>query len=126
MTRTAYPLRQPLSPTSIESMRRTLLTQRDFRREQLAQLDRQRSGRALSSAHREVYVSLAVGARTALLDAQSALSRIDAGRFGRCVTCGEELDREVLEALPQTARCLSCQRAAVAADIDRTPSAHDC
>ena len=112
MTRTAYPLGKSPSPTTIDSMRRTLITQRDFRLEQLAELDRQRHGRALSSAYREVYVSLAVGARTALLDAQSALSRIDDGSFGRCVTCGSDLDRDLLETLPQTARCLGCQGAA--------------
>ncbi|WP_375496860.1 TraR/DksA family transcriptional regulator [uncultured Jatrophihabitans sp.] len=109
MTRTAYPPR----PDFIESMRRTLVAQRDFRREQLAHLDRQRDGRALSGAHREVYVSLAVGARIALQDAQSALWRIEHGRFGLCVRCGDELDLEVLETLPQTARCLACQRTAL-------------
>jgi DnaK suppressor protein len=114
MTRTAA---YPLSPRTLESLRRTLLAQRDFRREQLSQLDRQRCGRALSGAHREVYVSLAVGARTALQDAQSALLRIEQGRFGRCITCGTDLELEVLETLPQTARCLACQRATLAADL---------
>lgn len=112
MTRTAT----PLDPSVVAALRRTLLVQRDFRRDQLAQLDRQRSGRTLSGAHREIYVSLAVGARTALQDAEAALWRIDHDRFGRCVTCAADLDLEVLQTLPQTARCLPCQRAALDAD----------
>lgn len=115
MTRTA-----PLAdPRFLEPVRRTLLARRDFRLEQLDQLDRQRSLRARSSAHREIYVSLAVGARAALQDIESALQRIDEGRFGRCVGCAGELDRQVLEALPQTARCLPCQRGALEHDLPR-------
>ena len=34
----------------------------------------------------------AVGARTALQEIQSALGRIDDGRFGHCVSCGDDLD----------------------------------
>ncbi len=121
MTRTASP-HHPLSPLSVESMRRTLLAQRDFRREQLVQLDRQRGGRALSSALREVCVSLAVGARTALQEAESALWRMGQGRFGLCVSCGADLDPAVLETLPQTARCLACQRDAWTADAGPVPA----
>ena len=106
----------PLSPSFVEPLRRTLVARREFRLEQLAQLDRQRNGRALSGAHREVYVSLAVGARTALQEIESALLRMDEDRFGRCVACDAELDLQVLETLPQTARCLGCLRAAMDAD----------
>ena len=109
MTRTAA----PLQPSFVAPLRRTLITQREFRLEQLDQLDRQRGGRALSSAHREVYVSLAVGARTALQEIEAALWRVEQGTYGSCVTCGVELDLQVLEALPQTSRCLDCQRAAL-------------
>ena len=77
MTRTAA---RP-DPRFVESLRRTLLAGRDFRLEQLDQLDRQRSGRVRSSAHREIYVSLAVGARAALqdIDAVHIISHGEAG-----------------------------------------------
>jgi RNA polymerase-binding transcription factor DksA len=43
------------------------------------------------------------------LDAvMAALRRIEAGRYGRCTSCDEEIARERLEALPETALCLGC------------------
>ncbi|WP_375480950.1 TraR/DksA family transcriptional regulator [uncultured Jatrophihabitans sp.] len=107
------------SPTTVEQLRRRLVAQRDFRLEQLQQLEIPRDARTMSRAHREVYISLAVGARTALHELNSALRRIETGRFGRCVTCDTALEPAVLETLPQTARCLDCQRAA----LDDEPSA---
>ena len=92
---------------------------RDFRLEQLQQLEIPRDARTMSRAHREIYISLAVGARTALHEISSALRRIETGRFGRCVTCDSALDPAVLDTLPQTARCLDCQRVA----LDDEPSA---
>ncbi len=46
-----------------------------------------------------------------LLDAiDAALKRIDAGTFGTCVTCGEPIGEERLEALPWTTQCIDCKR----------------
>jgi RNA polymerase-binding protein DksA len=42
-----------------------------------------------------------------LIDA--ALSRIDAGTYGRCVECGGSIGLERLRALPSAERCLACQ-----------------
>ncbi len=39
----------------------------------------------------------------------AALSRLDAGSYGRCMDCGTELSEERLEARPEAARCLNCQ-----------------
>ena len=41
-----------------------------------------------------------------------ALARMDAGTFGVCVTCGQPIAAERLEALPWAARCIDCQRRA--------------
>ncbi|MBF8289703.1 MAG: yocK [Chloroflexi bacterium] len=41
-----------------------------------------------------------------------ALGRIDAGSFGRCVTCGLPIATERLEAIPWAATCIDCARAA--------------
>lgn len=40
---------------------------------------------------------------------QAALARIDAGTFGRCARCGEEIARARLDALPTARRCAACQ-----------------
>jgi DnaK suppressor protein len=40
-----------------------------------------------------------------------ALSRIDEGSFGECVTCGEEINARRLEAIPWASNCLHCQEA---------------
>jgi RNA polymerase-binding transcription factor DksA len=39
----------------------------------------------------------------------AALARLDAGTYGRCVTCGTTLPDERLEARPEAARCVNCQ-----------------
>jgi DnaK suppressor protein len=51
-------------------------------------------------------------AETQLTLVDEALARIDAGTFGACVTCGEPIAPERLEALPWAARCIDCQRLA--------------
>lgn len=39
-----------------------------------------------------------------------ALARIEAGTYGRCERCGQDIDLERLEALPSTALCVSCKQ----------------
>ncbi|MFL6450620.1 MAG: TraR/DksA family transcriptional regulator [Bryobacteraceae bacterium] len=53
-------------------------------------------------------LSLSVGAREAgsLADVRSALARLDAGEYGRCVVCGKEIEPARLRALPETPYCL--------------------
>jgi DnaK suppressor protein len=40
-----------------------------------------------------------------------ALSRIEAGTFGRCEECSEPIARPRLQALPYTRHCIQCARA---------------
>ena len=47
--------------------------------------------------------------RMRLID--SALSRIDAGKYGVCVKCGKQIPRERLEAIPYALMCVHCQSA---------------
>jgi DnaK suppressor protein len=44
-------------------------------------------------------------------EVHEALSRIDAGTFGRCEECGEPIARQRLQALPYTRHCIQCARA---------------
>jgi DnaK suppressor protein len=46
---------------------------------------------------------------------EAALGRIGVGTYGRCIACGEPIDRERLEAQPTAKRCIDCQRV-----LDRT------
>jgi DnaK suppressor protein len=43
-------------------------------------------------------------------EVHEALSRIDAGTFGRCEECGEPIARQRLQALPYTRHCIQCAR----------------
>jgi DnaK suppressor protein len=38
-----------------------------------------------------------------------ALARIDDGKFGKCVECGNDIPTARLEARPWAARCINCQ-----------------
>jgi DnaK suppressor protein len=49
---------------------------------------------------------------TARIEAlQGALTRVDAGTYGRCERCGAQIDPERLEILPTTSLCAACARA---------------
>ena len=39
---------------------------------------------------------------------QAAFKRLDAGEYGACVTCGEEVGRKRLEVDPATPTCIDC------------------
>jgi RNA polymerase-binding transcription factor DksA len=45
-----------------------------------------------------------------LVDVDEALDRLQKGTYGRCLDCGELIDRARLHALPTAKRCLDCQR----------------
>jgi DnaK suppressor protein len=45
---------------------------------------------------------------------REALSRLEAGSYGKCVNCGRELPDERLEARPEAERCVDCQQKAEA------------
>jgi len=40
---------------------------------------------------------------------EAALDRIDAGEYGECQSCGEEIEPRRLEAQPEAPLCLECQ-----------------
>ena len=47
--------------------------------------------------------------RMRLID--SALTRIEAGKYGVCIKCGKKIPRERLEAIPYALMCVQCQSA---------------
>jgi len=47
-----------------------------------------------------------------LREVRAALSRIDAGKFGICLDCEEEISMKRLAAVPWTTSCIVCQETA--------------
>ena len=62
---------------------------------------------------RERDLSLAGNARDLIEKVEHALTRIDAGGFGRCEACGGPIEAERLDALPYATLCLADARARV-------------
>ena len=59
---------------------------------------------------KELAAMLGHGVRVHLMDIDAAIARIDAGQYGHCEECGEQIDPDRLEALPRARRCIPCQR----------------
>lgn len=45
-----------------------------------------------------------------LAEINHALERIDQGAYGMCTNCGQPVQAERLQALPQAERCIDCER----------------
>lgn len=95
---------------------RTVLSQlREFRLQQLAELDAELDATATpltlaDTARREVTLELAAAARHALADIGEALSLLAAGHYGRCRGCGAEIPIQLLQTIPTTRWCLNCRQ----------------
>jgi DnaK suppressor protein len=63
-----------------------------------------------ASFERETAQSLSMHARGLLTEIEDALRRMDAGTFGRCERCGEDIGLERIEAIPYAGLCLDCKR----------------
>jgi DnaK suppressor protein len=59
---------------------------------------------------REVDESLEDNAEEIGREIDAALERIDAGTYGVCVNCGQQIPEERLDAVPYDVLCLSCKR----------------
>jgi len=100
-----------LGTEELTMLREMLEQQREFRLDQLDHLaDAAVTARPRTDADIEVDRSLRAGAESALHDVELALSRMQAGTFGKCLHCGSPLPLEQLEILPHAALCMSCQR----------------
>jgi DnaK suppressor protein len=107
----------------LPQLRARLEEQREFRIEQLVDLAAAEAaagkpdtgdgehpgGTPEEQARGEIPALLAAGARRALADIEGALDRIAAGRYGRCLCCGQPIEPARLIAVPQTPLCGACQ-----------------
>ena len=58
---------------------------------------------------REIAYNLAHREKTSLQNLNKALERIDNGTYGACQTCGEDINKPRLEAIPHATQCIKCQ-----------------
>lgn len=114
------PVAQKLSRTDVERFQEKLESQRRETREFLRraeqeqkELDADRPPElgdfCVESATREYLFERASQQRRLLNRIERALQRIQAGSFGECVTCGEQIPHKRLMAMPWTECCLHCQ-----------------
>jgi RNA polymerase-binding protein DksA len=67
---------------------------------------------ATATLGREIDYTLGENSEHVLSAIDGALKRIDAGTYGTCVSCGNEIRRERLEASPWASLCIDCKRRA--------------
>ncbi len=48
------------------------------------------------------------GVRRELADIEAALTRIEEGRYGRCLSCGGPMGLQRLRAIPEARYCVAC------------------
>lgn len=84
---------------------RRLHDERHFRVEQLDALEMESTS---SDPHASVNEALRLAATTTLREIDAALTRMDEGRYGLCVTCSQPLPDSRLDVLPMAALCISC------------------
>lgn len=67
---------------------------------------------AQATTERVELLALAEQLRHQRAELHASLERIDAGTYGKCETCGQDINIERLEALPATRLCVSCKQQA--------------
>jgi DnaK suppressor protein len=101
-----------------EELRQMLTTQR----ERVKALRRDQDQEALATpgdtmdvaktlADVETHATIIEHAEDQLRQIDSALARVDEGRYATCLNCGEEIPIERLEAIPSAIYCVRCQSA---------------
>ncbi len=63
---------------------------------------------ATANENDQVLDALGNSARVEVEKIKQAISRIDAGTYGTCASCGETIKPERLAAIPYTHLCISC------------------
>jgi DnaK suppressor protein len=108
-----------MTKTEIKEFRRILegrqteLAGRDYSRGALAiQQSPDDLDRIQESQERELALGLLDRNSTFMREVGDALKRIDAGAFGVCVECEENIHPKRLAAIPWTSTCIVCQEAA--------------
>ena len=80
--------------------------------EEIGASDNHLAETATATLGREIDYTLGENSGQVLAAIDSALRRIDEGTYGTCVSCGEEIRYERLEATPWASLCIDCKRKA--------------
>lgn len=67
---------------------------------------------ATATLDRQIDYTLEENSGQVLTEVDAAVKRIDEGTYGGCVTCGEQIAEERLEAYPWASLCIDCARLA--------------
>ena len=92
--------------------------------EQLGARDAEMVERATEQWDATVVARLGETDARVLGDVVEALRRLDAGTYGECLTCGEEIGDARLDALPTATVCIECANEARPTRVDVTHPAH--
>lgn len=92
--------------------------------EQLGARDAEMVERATEQWDATVVARLGETDARVLGDVVEALRRLDAGTYGECLTCGEEIGDARLDALPTATVCIECANEARRTRVDVTHPAH--
>lgn len=97
-----------LQKRHIELSRRVSLAQ-DERRDLEPNAAKDDGDRAVSSQTREMLFRLKSESAGLLAEIKNALNRIQAGNFGLCLNCEQEISANRLKAIPWVRYCITCQ-----------------
>jgi RNA polymerase-binding transcription factor len=73
-------------------------------------LDNHLAEGASLTLEQEIDDTLEENAEHVLGEIDDALARIDAGTYGKCLTCGNQISAERLDAIPYATQCIDCKR----------------
>lgn len=65
---------------------------------------------AQTTAERDKILAVVERLREQLAAVEVALGRVADGTYGTCMTCGAEIPKERLEALPYVVKCVDCKQ----------------
>ena len=80
--------------------------------EEIGASDNHLAETATATLGREIDYTLGENSGQVLAAIDSALKRIDEGTYGTCVSCGDQIRYERLEATPWASLCIDCKRKA--------------
>lgn len=71
-------------------------------------LDKDFSEQAVETENDQVLDALGNATRDEIEQVKQAISRIDSGTYGICLTCGQPIKKERLHARPYSVKCIHC------------------
>ena len=80
-----------------------------YSRERDAEATQDPADMAANAYTKELLMSMSTNDRQLLESIDAALERIEAGKYGKCVHCGQPIQDKRLEAVPWARHCLTCQ-----------------